>query len=113
MPVILNSVLYDKVKKQADQIYKKPSAYKSGYIVKTYKQMGGKYGEDNKERTLGRWFREDWKDIGGLSYPVYRPTKRINENTPLTATEINPEFAKKQIKLKQLIRGNKNLPQFV
>jgi hypothetical protein len=113
MPVILDKVLYDKVKKQANQIYKKPSAYKSGYIVKTYKQMGGKYGDDGEEKTLARWFREDWKDIGGLSYPVYRPTKRINENTPLTATEINPEFAKKQIKLKQLIRGTKNLPKFV
>ena len=27
----------------ADEIYEKPSAYKSGYIVKKYKELGGKY----------------------------------------------------------------------
>ena len=39
MPIVVNKELYDLVKQQADKIYKKPSAYKSGYIVKTYKTI--------------------------------------------------------------------------
>jgi hypothetical protein len=37
MPIPKNKILYEKVKMMADEIYKKPSAYKSGYIVKKYK----------------------------------------------------------------------------
>jgi hypothetical protein len=112
MPIPDNQFLYDKVKKKADTIYKVPSAYKSGYIVKEYKRLGGTYTDDGNERTLKRWFMEDWRDIGGLPYPVYRPTKRITEDTPLTASEIDPIQAKKQIRLKQKFRSSANLPKF-
>ena len=64
-----NKILYDKVKKMADKIYNKSSAYKSGYIVKTYKKMGGKYLEDGKEKKLKRWFKEKWVDVGNLISP--------------------------------------------
>jgi len=37
-----NPTLYEKVKFIADNLYDKPSAYKSGFIVKTYKELGGK-----------------------------------------------------------------------
>jgi hypothetical protein len=43
MPIIDNIELYNKVKQIADEKYPKPSAYKSGFIVKTYKSMGGTY----------------------------------------------------------------------
>ena len=43
-----DKVLYEKVKKMADEIYKKSSAYKSGYIVKKYKELGGEYIDDKK-----------------------------------------------------------------
>ena len=33
--------LYKRVKMYADMVYDKPSAYKSGYIVKKYKELGG------------------------------------------------------------------------
>ena len=112
MPVILNQPLYDKVKEEADKVYKKPSAYKSGYIVKKYKELGGKYGNDNKPKNLKRWFKEGWQDVGNKEYPVYRPTKRISKKTPLTKSEINPSQLQKQIKLKQKIKGSKNLPPF-
>jgi len=112
MPVILDQLLYDSIKKEADKIYEKPSAYKSGWIVKTYKQRGGTYQDDNKPRNLGRWFKEDWADIGGKDYPVFRPFKRVSKETPLTAYEIDPEQAKKQIALKQEIKGRANLPAF-
>jgi hypothetical protein len=113
MPTILNKDIYEKAKDMADAIYKKSSAYKSGFIVKKYKELGGKYANDGETKNLSRWFLEDWRDIGNKDYPVYRPTKRINEQTPLTASEIDPEFAKKQIALKQKIKGKKNLPMFI
>jgi hypothetical protein len=53
-----------------------------------------------------------WQDVGGLDYPVYRPTKRVSEKTPLTTSEINPSNLKKQISLKQEIKGEYNLPKF-
>jgi hypothetical protein len=110
--MIKNQALYDKVKSYADQVYTKPSAYKSGFIVKTYKQLGGTYTDDKKEKPLARWFKEQWSDIGNKSYPVYRPTIKINKKTPLLKTEIDPVQLKKQIKLKQIIRGENNLPKF-
>jgi hypothetical protein len=112
MPIPKNTLLYQKVKDYADTVYSKPSAYKSGFIVKTYKELGGKYKDDKKEKNLKRWFKEDWKDIGGLDYPVYRPTIRVNKHTPLTPTEINNENLLHQIILKQYLRGDYNLPPF-
>ena len=113
MPIIEDPKLYESVKRKADNIYGKPSAYKSGWIVKTYKQMGGTYKDDNKPKDLKRWFKEDWGDIGGKDYPVYRPFKRVSSKTPLTAFEIDPKEAKKQIQLKQKIKGDFNLPKFL
>ena len=108
MPIILDTELYDKVKKEADTLYSKPSAYKSGYIVKKYKELGGKYKDDDKPKNLKRWFKEKWEDVGHKEYPVYRPTIKVNENTPLTIDEIDKENLNKQIKQKQIIKGDKN-----
>ena len=114
MPQVVDINLYEKAKKLADEKYSKPSAYKSGFIVKTYKELGGRYKDDNKPKNLKRWFKEDWKDVGhnNKGYPVYRPTKRVDKNTPLTVNEIDPKNLKEQIKKKQIIQGNKNLPPF-
>jgi hypothetical protein len=103
--------LYLKAKKIADKTYKKPSAYKSGFIQKTYKKLGGEFKDDG-DKPLKRWFKEKWKDIGNQEYPVYRPTKRVSKRTPLTPQEIDPSNLKKQIALKQKIKGEKNLPPF-
>lgn len=43
MVIINHPILYKKAKKIADDVYKKPSAYKSGFIVKKYKELGGTY----------------------------------------------------------------------
>ena len=110
--MINNQELYDKVKIYADSVYKKNSAYKSGFIVKTYKQLGGRYQDDNQTKHLKRWFKEKWEDIGHQSYPVYRPTIRISKLTPLIVDEIDKSNLKKQIKQKQIIRGEKNLTPF-
>ena len=111
MPIPTNPELYNKAKEIADKTYKKSSAYKSGFIVKKYKELGGGYVDDNKPKNLKRWYEEGWVSVGGL-YPTYRPTKRISKATPLTVNEISSKNLKKQIALKQKIKGKKNLPPF-
>lgn len=112
MAIPIDKKLYNKVKQEANIVYDKPSAYKSMWIQKEYKNQGGTYKEDGKERKLQRWIDEEWKDIGNKEYPVYRPTKRVTKDTPLTIDEIDPIQAKKQIELKQVIKGDANLPPF-
>jgi hypothetical protein len=105
--------IYLEAKKIVYQQYKKPSAYRSGALVKKYKELGGEYSGEKKKTGLTRWFKEKWEDIGNKDYPVYRPTIRVNSETPLLVSEIDAENLKKQIKLKQKIKGDKNLPKFV
>jgi len=116
MPIPKDKALYNRVKKMADEIYKKSSAYKSGYIVKKYKELGGEYIDDNKPKELKNWFKAGWTDINPnktkSSYPVYRPTIKVNKQTPLLVSEIDEKNLKEQIKLKQKIKGSKNLPPF-
>ena len=113
MPKPDNTELYEHVKQEADKVYKKPSAYKSGWIVKKYKELGGTYTDDGEPKNLKRWFKEEWKDIGDKEYPVYRPTKKISANTPLLPSEIDPKNLKEQIRRKQQIKGTQNLPAFI
>lgn len=116
--MINNPELYEKAKRIADETYSKPSAYKSGFIVKKYKELGGTYSDTpNQPKPLKRWFAEEWKDVNPspspTSYPVYRPTKRISKDTPLTVGEIDPINLAEQSRLKQRIRGRFNLPPFL
>lgn len=108
---ILDKKLYEEVKKDINKIYKNPSAYRSGAYIKEYKKRGGRFLDEipkNIDKTpLLRWFKEEWYDVGGLSYPVYRPKKRITSKTPLTVSEIDKLNLEKQIKLKQKIKGGK------
>jgi hypothetical protein len=108
----LNKKLYERAKAIVYPKYKKPSAYRSGAVVKMYKDMGGKFKDNEGGRPLARWFKEEWKDVGNKEYPVFRPTKRISKDTPLTAKEIDPENLQLQIKEKQKIKGEQNLKPF-
>lgn len=126
MPSIIdNPALYEKAKKIVYKQYPKHSAYRSGQLVKLYKEMGGTYSGKKENTGLTRWFKEEWKDVSGIvsgalspkrrrssKYPVYRPTKRVTKKTPLTVKEISPANLSLQIKLKQQIKGDKNLPPF-
>lgn len=109
-----NPALYERVKKEIYAKYKKHSAYRSGALVKRYKQLGGKYtGRKRSLEGLSRWFKEQWGDVGHKGYPVYRPSRRVSKKTPLLATEIDPRNLRRQISLKQKIKGTRNLPKFL
>lgn len=97
--------LWEKVKKQADAVYAKPSAYKSGFIVKKYKELGGKFRSDSASKKINktsdkpnkgltRWFKEKWvNQHGTVGYQhkndVYRPSVRVSSKTPKTWRELS------------------------
>ena len=112
MPIVLNKPLYEKAKRIADKTYKKHSAFKSGFIVKTYKDLGGQFKNDHKPRYLRRWFNEKWMDVAHMGYPVYRPTVKVSKKTPLLPCEIDKKNMAVQSKLKQTFKGKHNLPPF-
>lgn len=104
-PQPTNKTLYEKVKKEVYKKYPKHSAYRSGLIVKKYKEQGGTYSGDKSKGTLGRWFKEDWKNQRGeTGYKrkgdIYRPTKRITKDTPKTHKELGKRRIKKAMKEK-------------
>ena len=90
---VLNINLYESVKKSFNHM--KPSAYKSGLVIKKYKNLGGKFmGPKPRLTGLARWFAENWKSNQGKyrytsKSSVYRPTKRITSKTPITFSELS------------------------
>ncbi len=104
--------LYEKTKKDIYKKYPTHSAYRSGLLTKAYKEAYLKKhksnnaysGKKNENEGLSRWFSEEWKnDKGGIGYTskssVYRPTKRITKDTPITFNELSKqqiERAKKE-----------------
>ena len=123
--------LYNKIKKKIFDENPINSAYRSGLLIKTYKnEFLKKYGDASSvgttdiepfknnflKRPLERWFKEHWintNEIIGLNgYPVYRPTIRVTKDTPKTVQEISPEKLYQQYLLKQKYKYNKNLPKF-
>ena len=92
----LDKELYESIKRKVWNMYDKPSAYRSGMLVKLYREAGGKYsGDKDKDEGLSRWYREVWEsDKGTKNYPhknsVYRPTIRITKDTPTTFSELTP-----------------------
>ena len=93
-------ILYNKVKKEISEKYKH-SAYRSGLIfknyieeyLKKYKKDDAYIGEKPKLSNLQRWFLEEWRNQKGeIGYKynndIYRPTIRINKDTPITFNEL-------------------------
>ena len=128
MPLPTDQTLYEEAKDFIYSKYKKNSAFRSGAVVKEYKQQfAQKYGEastpysdDNKPKKLKRWFDEKWINVNPLlnfknadAYPLFRPTKYVNSETPTLFQEIPQSRLKEQYKLKQKIKGERNLPTFL
>ena len=103
-PKPANEKLYQQVKAEIYLKFPKHSAYRSGLIVKKYKQKFAKKYPDKKPYLgkkpsqksggLQRWFAEDWRNQRGeigykKSSDIYRPTKRISKKTPVTFSELS------------------------
>ena len=107
---VVNPALYKKAKKKADETYKKNSAYKSMFLVAEYKTLGGTYKGEKKLTGVKRWNAEKWIQVlpflesgkrvacgfgeGGKSC---RPSKRIDQTTPMTITELLKKHGKKKL----------------
>lgn len=112
MDNIVNKKLYEKAKKDADKVYERHSAYKSMYIQKRYKELGGKYKTEKKKKgKTDRWNDEKWiqvlpylKDgkeiVCGLDNKknkVCRPLKRVDKDTPITIKELQKIHSNKDL----------------
>ena len=99
---ILHPELYAKAKKKADQVHARHSAYKSMYIQKVYKDLGGKYATSKKGKNLNQWNKEQWIQVipflndnkklkcgsSNKVHKVCRPLVRVNSSTPITLPEL-------------------------
>ena len=100
MPIPSNKELYDKIKKQIISKHPQHSAYRSGLIVKAYKEAGGTYEGTKPSKTgLKRWFDEKWTNQRGeVGYKyksdIYRPNIRITKDTPTTFKELTTQEIK-------------------
>ena len=101
-----NPELYARVKAKIYREIPTHSAYRSGLLVQEYKRLGGKYlGKKTAGEGLARWFQEEWRNQrGGIGYDrkgdIYRPTKRINEKTPVTLQELSASEVKTAMRRK-------------
>lgn len=105
------SPIYEKSLKKANEVYgTKSSAYRSAYIVKTYKELGGKI--DSNTTNLERWFKEKWIQVvpylesgkivecGNKTKSLgkaCRPLKRISKKSPITIKELQQLHSKKDL----------------
>lgn len=123
---VLNPRLYKKAKKIADDTYKKPGLFKSAFIVKKYKELGGKYSGKKPDKGTGitRWLKgEEWIKVlpfvkegkkikcgSGSGDPhACRPSIRVNAKTPITIQEVIKKHGKKKIiELAEIKNKNKN-----
>jgi len=119
MPV--DKKLYEKVKREAQMKFARyPSAYASGWIVRTYKSRGGRYdrrmSRSGQKHGLKRWYSEKWIDVCQLpklvqcgrfrrskskSYPYCRPLRRITSKTPRTVGEFSQKELERRCSIKQ------------
>ena len=105
---VLNPILYKKARIIADKTYKRHSAYKSMFLVKTYQELGGKYR--NKTEGLKRWRKQQWVSMenyingdfiecgsDSIGKNVCRPLYKQGEDI-LTASEVLNKHGKKAIR---------------
>lgn len=106
---IKNPNLWRQAIQEVNKVYKKHSAYRSLAYFKYYLNLGGEFDEkilNSKQRELRRWKNEEWRNQEGeTGYKnkgdIYRPTKRINKNTPLTFGELDTEEIEEAMKEKE------------
>jgi hypothetical protein len=107
---VINKKLYMKAKKIANEKYKRHSAYKSMFIVKTYKDLGGKYSSKKDSSGVDRWQKERWLQVipylesgkkvvcgSGNNKKGCRPSVRVDKNTPITIQEVIKKHGKENV----------------
>lgn len=119
MPEPTDADLYESVKSKLYREMPEHSAYRSGILVQKYKKAyaekhssGSPYKGSKGRGKLSRWFKEDWRtQSGSKTYQkkgdVFRPTKRVTKDTPLTFNELSKseiESAKKEKKTKGRVK---------
>lgn len=108
-----DKVLYNRIKSQVYRRIPKHSAYRSGIVVKKYKEAfkrkhgggSGYSGKKSSKKGLSRWFAEKWRNQRGeVGYrrkgDVYRPTRRITSKTPTTFRELSRSELRRAMKTK-------------
>jgi hypothetical protein len=123
MPTPVDKRLYAQAKREADAKFAVHGAYKSAWLVRRYKALGGRYREDGNARGLARWFADVWVDLtrpiregrkivgyepcgrrrassGGV-YPVCRPMSVVRK---MTRAQITRAIAAKQRALRAVNR---------
>ena len=129
----VDSKLYQYIKSLADKKFKsKTGIYKSSWIVKEYKRLGGEYeGNKPKKTGLKRWYKEKWidlnrpiKDKNGKiigyeecgrksqtkgKYPLCRPSIKVNSKTPRTYKEISKKSIQKAKLQKSKVKSKGNI----
>lgn len=117
---IINKDLYLKAIKKANETYERPSAYKSAYIQKEYKRLGGEY--THKTKGLNNWFKEQWIQVvpylennekiecgsDDNENKACRPLRRVNKNSPESISELLKKFGKNKL-LKLAKEKTKNM----
>lgn len=119
--------LYLSVREEAKKRFRSwPSAYASGWVVKTYKdRFRERYSSRKKpflspkstKGKLTRWYKEIWINVCELpkivpcgrkkekkywkDFPYCRPLYRITNKTPVTATELTQKEIRERCKLKK------------
>ena len=125
MSKFLDKELYFKAKKIADNTYEKHSAYKSMFLVNTYKKLGGKIDDSIKNKSgTEKWNNEKWKNLtpyvlGNIKSikqtpacgyrgknqkdnpSICRPTIKIDKTTPKLAQDYTKSQIKKALKIKK------------
>ena len=112
--------LYESVKRRIYKKVPKHSAYRSGLLVKAYKEAYKKKhkksnaysGVKKKNKGLSRWFKEEWrtqdnKKTYKKKSDVFRPTKKITKKTPTTYKELGGMKSKrvKKAQKEKLLKG--------
>lgn len=111
---VKNPELYKKSKSIANEKYgDKTSAYKSMFIVKNYKDMGGTYkGTKSKSKGTTKWIQEKWVNVNAYlngnkvvkcgetakNRHACRPTHKVDSKTPITIQEVIKKHGKAAVK---------------
>jgi hypothetical protein len=123
----LDKDLYEKAKQMANKTYgTHTSAFRSMAIQRNYMKMGGKYSGRKSSSKLEAWRMAGWIDInqpngkGGYErcghkntqndkYPLCRPSKTINKDTPEKYQDISSDRIRKANIEKQRIKNTGNI----